>query len=372
MSDALNLRFSTAPWQMMLFQGPGATFYGMNASGMKYATIFQAQDTNAITHLGFYANLRQGTPPTYRVSLQGVDASTGYPDGTVKGGGSPASGTFTPPASSAWDSTFQWVALSNSYTPSRGEVLSLVIDYSSGTINGSNFTYFSDYINTTNFAFHAFPYTANHNGTSWSMTSRQNTPIYGVRTASTRYGFVFHGALYNTTSVSTSGYRQALKFNIPTGWCNTFKVKGLRWNGKIAAATGKNPIAGLWTSSTTLQDVTLDSDVNYAPTSVNYVHEYYFDESTLSTLTSGTDYYLGLQVADASSGDILLQAMKLSEANDSLCYPLGTNACFSSYNGSTWTDDATLRPCLEVILGDITGGGSSGGLMLRRNFDGGF
>jgi hypothetical protein len=99
---------------------------------------FQADTTDAITDLGFRYGARTGTPPTYRISLQGASTSGIGPDGTVLGGGSPASQTFTPPADTSINGLWQWKTLANSYTPTRGQFLCSVIEYSSGTIDGSN------------------------------------------------------------------------------------------------------------------------------------------------------------------------------------------------------------------------------------------
>src|SRR3990167_2686468 len=86
---------------------------GLTSSGHKLGQCFYPQLIDTITHLGFRYGLRTGTPPTYRVSLQALGGAA-KPTGTVLGGGSPASATFTPPADTTWDTTWQWVALTNS------------------------------------------------------------------------------------------------------------------------------------------------------------------------------------------------------------------------------------------------------------------
>src|SRR5438105_4685448 len=87
------------------------TSFALDQTTDQIEYIFQAAEAITITRLGFRYGTRTGTPPTYQVSLQGVDG-TGVPDGTVKGGGSPASATFTPPADATWDATWRWVTLS--------------------------------------------------------------------------------------------------------------------------------------------------------------------------------------------------------------------------------------------------------------------
>lgn len=369
MADALGIRIGATIPVMVTGNFSGAT-YDMSASNKQMAWVFQAQDTNAITHVGFNYSQKIGTPPTFRASIQGVSLSTGDPDGTIKGGGSPASGTFTPPNDSTWNGTFQWAALTNSYTPTRGELLAAVIDYSSGTINGSNFSFFNPYDNVSSpGGTTTLPYTTLYGGASWSKNG--TTPVFGLRTASTRYGHIYKDT-YNTATSSTVGNRAAMKFNIPATIASTYTIKGFRFVGKMASATGKSPIAGLWSAGGVLQNVTLDSDVASSPTTAYRAHDVFFDETSLSTLSGGTNYYIGLEVADASSGDMTLNGYAVTDANDLLAQPLGTSAFLSTYNGSAWSDTTTVRPSIELIIGDITNsGGGSSGLMFRRTFDGG-
>lgn len=170
--------------------------------------------------------------------------------------------------------------------------------------------------------------------------------------------------MYQTRSASTVGHRQAMKFNIPSTWFSTFKVLGVRFVGSIAGAAGKTPVVALWSASSVLQTMTLDSDVGGGTTAGTRNSEF-IASGTLATLNTGTDYYIGLEVADATNGGVLINGVQLAEADDRLCFPLGTQVCFSTYNGSTWTDDATVRPFVELILDDITApSGSSGGYVI--------
>src|SRR5574342_1044592 len=121
----------------------GATSSGfatstLNASGIKIAMIWQNPYTSIpYSTVGYYYNSRTGTPPTYKIGLQGVDSS-GNPDGIYKTNGSECSATFTPPADTTWNNTWRTETLTAGYTPAIGEFVALVIEYSSGTINGLN------------------------------------------------------------------------------------------------------------------------------------------------------------------------------------------------------------------------------------------
>lgn len=340
----------------------------VDASNEGVAFAFQAETTDAITHLGFRYGVRAATPPTYIIGLEGLSSSTGLPDGTYKGGGTPASGTFTPPASTAWDGTWQWVALDNSYTPTLGEFLCSTIRYSSGTIDASNYSSFTTQISNAPSSY--FPYPIRNTAGTWA-TVAPSMPTFGVRTASGRYGYIIPN-LYATRTASTVGHRVALKMSLPAGFGDTFKVSGIRFAGSIAGAVGKNPLCKIWSASSALASATLDSDVIATSTAYRSM-EIRFDTSV--TLSFGADYYFGFEVADAVNGGVILYGIQHSDSADAT-KDGGDYFQLATYNGSTWTTDATVRPLMELIVDDITepsGGGGlvapiisgSGGLIIR-------
>lgn len=328
----------------------------LSSSTHAYGCGFFARDTNAITHLGFSYSVRTGTPPTYRISLQGIDAATGNPDGTVKGGGSPASATFTPPADTSWNSTWQWIALSNSYTPTIGEELAFVVDYSSGTVNTSNAGTFNVRFGTgvgLNQPCY-FPVLTQTAG-SWSKMAA--LPAFGVRTASTRYGNIATGG-YNTRSASTVGHRVAIKLQIPSGVFTSATVNKIWFAGSLASAAGKNPLFKIWDTdgATVLFSRTLDSDKCASPASA---YQQYFLSGIGQSLNAGSNYYAGLEVADAVNAGVLINGVQLAEAADRDSWGAGTSVCLSTYNGSAWTDDATVSPFMQIFFNDITAAGGS-------------
>lgn len=359
MADVADLTIG-AGWPGLPFFTPSFAAHTVDATNDGVAFVFQARTADAITHLGFRYGARTGTPPTFIIALESAVASTGAPDGTVLGGGTPASATFTPPADATWDGTWQWVALANSYAPTRGQLLCLTIRYSSGTIDASNLsTFTTDLTNIAEGDNTTLPYATRLTAGSWAK--RTAPPCFGVRTASTRYGQIVQ-SYYNTRSASTVGHRRAMKFQLPSGITTSYTLRGFRLCGSIAGATGKNPVAGLWSAGGVVQNVTLDSDVSGDAASDSYDGRHvYFDESSLTSLTPGTDYYVGLEVADAVNGGVLLNGIQFASADDRLSLSLGTSCCLSSYDGSSWTDDATVRPLLELILEDMTASGGGGG-----------
>jgi len=82
------------------------------------------------------------------------------------------------------------------------------------------------------------------------------------------------------------------------------------------------------------------------------VIELFFTTATLAALTFGGEYRLGFEVIGSLA--IGIRGFQLTEANDRLMYPAGTQRGYSSWNGSAWSDDDTVLPFVEWILDDIT------------------
>lgn len=343
--------------------GPAFTNFTVDASNDGCGAVFQAQSANAITHLGFRYGARTLTPPTYRISLQTPAGATGMPDGTVLGGGSPASATFTPPADTSWDGLWQWIALDNAYTPTQGQLLALVIEYSSGTLAGNFSTFGNSASNNSPTTAIALPYAVTETAGTWAKVT--NGPVFGVRTASERYGYIVQ-SVYSTRTASTVGHRAAMKFTLPAALCDTFKLLGFTTIGSIAGAGGKAPIAGLWSASSLLQSMTLDSDVA-ANVSANIPIDVVFSSEV--TLTAGTTYYVGFEVADAASAGVIMGGITVAAADDLLAFDGGTDFILSTYNGSTWSDTTTVRPMCKLRFSDITEPSASGAVIIggRRN-----
>lgn len=323
------------------------TAVSLDASGKRIAQIFCAEADDTITHLGFRYGTRTGTPPTYRISLQALDTS-GNPDNTVLGGGSPASATFTPPADTTWNNTWQWVALSNTIAITRGTVYAVVIDYSSGTINGSNFSGFNQSLSSGGFDRFGFPYADAHNGTSYSKT---DLGLAGYKSATGVYGHPIQSQA--TTTVGTNGNRAAVKWTFPVNFWGTFKVRAMRIITDSEAAAGNNKY-GVWDGAgTALQTVTIDSDAHVSPGNTNR-SEWISFAGTLATLKAGTPYYFGIERVGASCG---MSALVFAASGDLAAMPYQGAAILSTWNGSAWADTNTRMPIVGLQLDDITPAG---------------
>lgn len=325
----------------------------LDATTDKVAQIFCCEESDTITHFGFRYGSRTGTPPVYIGGYQALDAS-GNPDGTYLGGGSPASGTFTPPADATWNSTWQWVALANGIALTRGTMYARVIEYSSGTINGSNFSSFNQTVSIGLYDRWGIGYTAVNTGAGWSKTTQG---LVAYKSATTVYGLPLQA--YSTSSLGTNGHRATCKLTIPTNLCSTYKVRGLRLLADSESAAGSNKF-GVWNAAgTALQTNTLDSDAHVNPTNTKRALEVIFP-GTLEALSAGTPYYFGIERVGSTC---LLDYLVFAAANDLLSQPYQGDAILATWNGSAWADTTTGLPPMELMLEDVTAPAGGGGLV---------
>ena len=311
--------------------------------------VFQLEESVLITHVGFRPTLRTGTPPTLETGLMGQ--SSGIPDGTFKGGGSPASATFTPPASTAWNATWQWVALANAYQGSPGESLTSLVRYSSGTVDGSNNLSIASDSN----GFHgrvALPYAIQNN--AGSRTRSGQLPIFGYKSASKSYGFPF--SVFNATAYSSdsSPNERALAFTIPYGMGSSFTIRKVRLRITTPAAA-KNLRVDLYEGTSVLQTTgTLSSDNLRVNAQDSNILEAIFTDTTLAVLRPGTVYRVSL-IPMSTASNIALVCAQANNAQDAAINGNG-NYYLSTRAGAAWTDDLTQRPLVDVYLDTLVDG----------------
>jgi hypothetical protein len=339
----------------VLSQLGSATNHIVDASNEGMAVVFQPFNADPITHLGFRYGSRTGTPPTFSIGLEGV-GSGGLPDGTDLGGGFPTLKTFTPPASTAWDGLWQWVALANSYAPTRGQILAAVIRYASGTIDGSNNSSFTrNIVNMSNLT--GFPYPVTNSGGTWSKVA--SSPVLGWRTASGRYGFIAEAA-YATNTANTAGHRVLMKFRLPSGEAVSYKVAGIAGQIRTGNTGGSCKLILTDSSGTILQETTLTTN-QAANTNSLASRILFFGDSSLQSLVYGTDYYVGIEVI---SGACSIGGVTLAEAADREAFPNGLNRCLGTSTGGAITDDTLVMPAIELIVDEVTPASGGGGALL--------
>jgi hypothetical protein len=332
----------------------GATNRALVGSGDGLAWAFQPYSTEPITHLGFRYGARTGTPPTYLIRLEGLDTS-GNPDGSDIGGGSATAVTFTPPADTTIDGLWQWKTLTNAYTPTKGQFLASVIRYSSGSVDASNNSSFTQTLGTLPNG-RVLPYTLDNLAAAW--VKRTAWPVFGWRTASGRYGWTYQST-YTTATANTAGHRSGMHFTVPSGHGSSYRIRGLHFVGDLGV-TGSSTVVAIWsTDGTVRQTVTIDTDqLGTSPANSNQINPIIFTDA-LYDFAYGTKYYCGIEVV---SGAVGMNGFVLAEDADRSAFPNGTNRGLVTWNGSSWTETDTVLPMCELILEDVTvpSGGSGG------------
>lgn len=307
--------------------------------------IFQAPAAITITRLGYRLTTVTGTSPVFKISLQGVDAS-GNPDGTIKGGGTPASATFTPAGSNNWF----WVNLDNAYTCTRGEYLAIVIAQNSGTIDGSNNVSFGNQFGTGQV--YGFPYGIQNNA---GVRTRVTLPaLYGFGSSTVAYGAPAKNFATTLFSSNSTPDEYALKFTIPASLVSTYSIAGAVISGIIPSAAKSTKMI-LYDGTSVLQTTTTDSD-HFSGNGVARSFRIYFQDATLATLLGGNTYRLSLQPQDLANNSSIYR-LEFAAAADLDAWPGGQDFAQSTRtDAGAWTDDTTLRPIIELIVGDWTTG----------------
>lgn len=318
----------------------GTSVQLLSASTHIQSFIFSSQTGNAITRGAIRVSFGSGTPPTYVMSLRDVDVSA---NAARSGSTVHASGTFTPSTAAATHE----VTFSSSYTPTIGELLALDVRYSSGTINGSN--YIAPIIGMVGRGVRSFPYSTYYNGSSWQdYTSGTATFAYGD--ANQWYGEPAYG-LSQTSTISTNGHRATCKFQIPPQYA-TLDVVGFEVLVQPSISASQSADIVLMSGSTELLTRTYDSD---ALRNVQGARQVMF--SAAQTLSAATDYRIGFE---RNGTNLSLFALDVP-ATHRTAYSGGTNNCYSSWNGSAWTDDTTKIVPMALLCSGYTLASSSGG-----------
>jgi hypothetical protein len=356
MADPLNFRLRITPEAT---SGPTLTGLALNDTDNAVWAVFQSETVDPITHVFMRHASTTGTSPTYRASIQGVSA-TGMPDGTIKGGGSPASRAFSPTALSWGAATGQWLALDNAWTPTRGEEFAIYVTYDSGTVgagNTSNITY------VTNMPPSGKPYGGVF---QTSYTKLDGFPSLAYRTASGVFGLPIQAVSQQAYQSGSAANEYGVRFVVPTVFGNTYKITGVRLLCTLPANSTYSITLydGGGASDTTVLQSMVNADGDFTQ-SGNRQQTLLFTDSPLATLTCGNIYRIAIRAGGAVN--TTLNYIDVSEVNDWSAWPLGADCYWTHRGGGNWTDVTTRRPFGEMLISDLTppsGGSSSTGILL--------
>lgn len=329
----------------------GNTNFTLDQATDQFEIIFQAEEAATITQLGYRYGARTGTPPTYKISLQGVDGN-GNPDNTIKNTGA-SSKTFTPPADASIDGTTVYQTLTTPYTCTRGEKLAMVIAYDSGTVSAAACSSFTavNVGGSISASSDGYPYFI-QNDAGVRTRPQVITPCYSYKSASKTYGTPLQTMTTYTLTQASTPDEVALAFQLPTGWTGSYQVKGVGVTCNVTAAKTIN--VNLYSGTTVIQGpLAIDTDHIQAAGAQKFCW-FCFQDTTLATLSPGVTYRIGFQPQDAAGNEVFY-AYTQGSASDWQAYPLSTNQWVSTRtDAGAWTDDLTSRLEGAIFLKDIT------------------
>jgi hypothetical protein len=309
------------------------TWLGGSSGHMVAWVWWQKEDADIDTISLYFSSVT--SPPTFRVGIQDLTAS-GVPDDSYN-----VSNTFVP------TSGINTISISSTGL-SVGTLYALVLKYESGTLGSSNTATVTYSISNI---FGAGPPYNVTNTASWSKQSNLYPAFYGLRSSSQRYGYPCEGNIA-TNSISTTGHRIAMRFKLPAGFADKFKVAGLRMMGTPfpGAVTFK---LGLWSSSSTLASKsTIDTDFTATVSGHERDRVYLFDDDPLPQLEDGTVYYIGIE--RESAGTLTVRSFEFTENANLDAVPGGKEFYLATHNATSWTDDDSRRIPWGLVLREIT------------------
>jgi hypothetical protein len=347
-----------------IFAGPALgvpNTFALDASTDALERCFYAEEALTITHLFSCWSAVLGTSPVYEISLQGVTAA-GIPDGTIKAGTN-AKATFTP--TSGNNDVGNWHALTSSYACARGEPLAIVIKYSSGTINGSNFATFHNSLGSYGPSLLPAYSLANDAG----VRTRSSYPRFGYSDGTNKFGAPVRTLTTQTFNDGTNPDEYALRFVVPTDWgWSSYTIAGMK-AAITLAVTGATTTFTLYDGTTALQQIAIDNDIAQVIASMQ-AGAPLFDEVTLSSLTPGNVYRLGIKNNDGAT-NMSLQIVNFQANSDMNRQPGGVECYLSTRNnGGAWTDDTAKRPMIEPVFSEFTAV-AGGGVLRNAGLNGG-
>jgi hypothetical protein len=314
----------------------------LDATSDEYAIAFRVQKAMTVDQLAITVDAVTGSP-TYQVSIQGVNAANGDPDGTIKGGGSPASTQWAPTATG-----LQWITLDNSHTVSSGDSICIVIEDGTSGTNPDGSNYIDMGAMSVQIARATIPYemTSTDTGATWTPVV-QTLPAIAFRNSGTTndvqgYPVELFNVLAPTLYATASGEISAAKFKLPASFGKRVKVGGVYL--KQAYFTGDHEV-GIWDASGTLVgSSSFDKDIasgSSGDITSNFASVW---------IDTNTTYYAGIKLTSAGAASIYTHDCVTADNTSAVQgYPDG-GVVSSQFKASTWSDNTGEVPTEVALL----------------------
>lgn len=340
----------------------------LQAIGDYVAIIRQAEEAATITGVSIHVDSHSaGTGSYVRVGLQSV-GSNGYPSGTYLGYVDKERTNANFPLFGPTTHT-----LGTSVNLTRGQLYAIVAEALSGTWSGAtNFrTNDNYYVQVENDL--AFPYLANKINGVTSRSNGSGAYTHSCVSATRMYGTPHNPQ--NITSISSASSPNEIGnyFRLPTGMSTSYTVLGVRLYIAMTDSAGTFDITLYDTSNTVLQQVSFTCSNVVGGTTSMLQRDFYFDEATLTALTPGTYYRIGIKASNSTAiGGMGYLSIPTSLGMTAYTGIDGTFVYTSRTGTGAWTDTAGQIHLMRLLINDVTGsaGISSGSSASFTMFNG--
>lgn len=323
--------------------------------------VFQAPEAFVCTQIGIRQGTLTGSPGTLRIGIKGI-TGTGTADSaylaTVNGGSGTAYVDYT-----GWSSNdnnkFIFVTLpTGGVSLTRGQYVYVEMVCQTGTWDANNKVTIARSWNSIDNGGRSWRYQLNANANP-SLNAGPN--LVCLRSSTKTYGFPIQSSV-NQQALSDAGNpdEAGMKFKMPATAGSTYRVRGVRI--VVDRSASLTSVISLYNNTTMLQQISVDTD--YWSGDYGMV-EVFFDEATLSTLNSGTEYILAMT-------NSALQYATVPSNADKSAFTDWTIEFVQRVDGGAWTETSGRIPGMQLIL-DETGGAtaSAGGLIVHPGMTGG-
>lgn len=331
----------------------------MNASGDKFAWIFQVPATGVIKKIGFRPSTATAVVGTLSLGLYTV--SSGAPTASVYGGTS--DGVPGAPASGAW----QTVALGSDCNATAGDIVAAVLSYSAFT---SATTLTLTTMGGGSDGRTGFPFNTFFNGASWANDI--HFPVFSIEYATTTYNYI--GGTFPISAITNQSFNSgtalkdeyALSFQMPfpcrlAGGC-VFLQTAASGDFEIDLYDNTaNP------GSSTLKSISF-SAINFEATGL--IKPLFFSFTSGQSLTANTNYRLSIRPTSANAIILPLMTYPLAQALDQMSGGQLFRLTTRVDQGAWAADTTTQRPCIYLLFDQFDDAVSTGGMIQSRVFTG--
>jgi hypothetical protein len=317
----------------------------LNSAGYYQGFAFRAKEAMSISHVWFKPATVSGATCTATIKIDRVSDTTGLPAGNLYG----ATNNATAVTGNLATTTGILTALSETATIAAGEMVAVVFEYNTATSFQTSTTAGFVALNT------ALPYGFNNTGTPATTAFSQifncalgssTTSFYNV------YGIMPNGAAATQSltgvSTATSGPAAGARFQLPFDcriagvYINVASVAGAD-NFSVCLLDDTNPGTVLGSTTTAF-----DANQTYSAGANSGLH-LMFD--TPYAITRNTWYRA--VIFPTTTNPFTFQSITIAGADYRTACPGGTNFYYTYRATTTWADNTSVIPAVELIIDQI-------------------